>query len=173
LLIGAPENDSQNQCGDGSFDLIPPVPTAIELHVEQPPEFSITNQKSTQFDKFDAERLINNTPQRFHRRAQMLLEKIKQDPLSIDFNAKGELFIDSVSIPDANIFEIFPQLFDRKKKKLIPGLFELAAKISFLNYGYLISPGITKGLKRPKNYEMHKDTTTSLKELKKWWYMSA
>ncbi len=93
-------------------------------------------------------------------------------PASIDFNSDGELFIDSVSIPGANIFDIFPELFLRKKKKFITGLSDLATKIAFLNLGHLINKGIPRGLKRPTNYKLHDQTIPDLKVFKNWWYMS-
>jgi len=152
--------------------LLPPVPDIVNLHVEQPAAFVSEEQKSSQFDKFDEEKLLTEIPKKFQKNALELLEKIREDPLSIDFNSKGELFIDSVSIPNANIFHIFPELFVRKRKTIVPGLSDLATKIAYLNYGSLINKGIGKGLKRPKSYEFHEETVPTLKEFKNWWYMS-
>lgn len=163
-----------SQTGEGNFsnDLFPPAPSSTALDVSQPPAFDATNQKSQQYDKFDANKLISLIPQKFHKRAQILLNNIQDNPLEIDFNTKGELFIDGECIPNANIFKIFPQLYVSKVKKFLPGKDELVTKIASKGWGKLIVKGIVKGLKRPPKYKFHKDTLSSVKEFKNWWYLS-
>ena len=160
------------QTGKGSADLLPPTASHATLDVQQPPASDTTVTKSVSYDKFDVQRLINSVPKRFSKRAALLLKNIQERPLDINFNGSGELYIDSESVPSADIFVIFPELFVRKHKKALPGLSELATKIASLSLGHLISKGITKGLKRPRNYKLHETTTHSLKEFKNWWYMS-
>lgn len=111
-------------------------------------------------------------PKNYQSRAKLLLENINQNPLEIDYNSNGELFIDGICIPNANIFKIFPELYVRKIKKHLSGKDELATKIASKGWGKYIVKGIIKSLKRPKNYQMHKDTTSSLKAFKNWWYLS-
>jgi hypothetical protein len=161
-----------SQTGEGANDLFPPAPSFTSLDVSQPPAFDATNQKSQQYDKFDNNKLISLVPQKFHKRAQILLNNIQEIPLEIDYNTKGELFIDGECIPNANIYKIFPQLYVRKIKKTLPGKDELVTKIASKGWGKLIVRGILKGLKRPPKYKLHKDTTSSVKEFKNWWYLS-
>jgi len=160
------------QTGRGSADLLPPTAGHLTLEVQQPPASDTTVTNSTSYDQFDVEKLVNSVPRKFSKRAVLLLKNIQERPLDISFKANGELYIDSESVPNADIFTIFPELFVRKYKKIVPGLSELATKIASLHWGHLISKGITKGLKRPKNYKMHDSTTHTLKEFKNWWYMS-
>ena len=160
------------QTGRGSSDLLPPIAEEAAHDVHQPPAADTTVTKSVSYDQFDIQKLVNSVPRKFAKRATLLLSNIQERPLDISFKTNGEVYIDSESVPDANIFTIFPELFVRKHKKIVPGLSELATKIASLHWGHLISKGITKGLKRPRNYKVHENTTHTLKEFKNWWYMS-
>ena len=161
-----------DQTGTGSDDLLPPTAGHSSLEVQQPPAGDEPVTKSVSYDQFDVEKLVNSVPRKFSKRATLLLKNIKERPLDISFKTNGELYIDSKSVPDADIYKIFPQLFVRKQKKIVPGLSELATKIASLHWGHLISKGITIGLKRPRNYKLHDSTAHTLKEFKNWWYMS-
>lgn len=163
-----------SQTGEGNFsnDLFPPTPSNTKLEVSQPAAFDTTTQKSHQYDEFDNQKLISSVSKTYQSRAQLLLKKINENPLEIDYNSKGELYIDGLCIPNANIYQIFPELYVRKLKKIIPGKQELINKIASKGWGKFIVKGIAKGLKRPHNYKMHKDTTSSIKEFKNWWYLS-
>jgi len=172
LLLEKQDSPIPCQTGRGSNDLLPPVANYVENNISQPTTSDIINVKSKQHDNFDDKKLIELVSEKFKNRAKILLQKIIENPLQIDFNSKGEIFIDTQSVPESNIYQIFPELFIRKKKKYLPGLSELATKIAFLNWGHLINRGITKGLKRPRNYKIHNNTEHSLKEFKNWWYMS-
>lgn len=160
------------QTGRGSTDLLPPTAGHSTLEVQQPPASDTSVTKSISYDQFDVQKLVNTVPHKFSKRAALLLKNIQERPLDISFKTNGELYIDSESVPSADIFNIFPQLFVRKHKKVVPGLSELATKIASLHWGHLISKGITKGLKRPRNYKLHDSAEHSLKEFKNWWYMS-
>jgi hypothetical protein len=163
-----------SQVGEGTLsnDLQPPIPSAIELDVSQPPAFDAVNKKSQQYDKFDDNKLIHSVPKRFQRKATILLDNIKENPLEIDFNTKGDLFIDGVCIPNADIFKIFPELYVRKVKRKLPGKDELVTKIAAKGWGKFIVRGIIRGLKRPPQYQLHEDTVSSTKKFKNWWYLS-
>jgi len=115
LLQSFSDKPIAKQVGGGCLDLLPPILDFIDLHVEQPTEFVAQEQKSSQFDQFDEEKLLTEVPPKFRKNAQQLLGKIREDPLSIDFNSNGELFIDSVSIPDANISTFFLNCLCEKK----------------------------------------------------------
>lgn len=160
------------QTGRGSADLLPPTAGHSTLDVHQPPAADTALTKSISYDQYDIQKLVSSVPHKFSKRANLLLKNFQERPLDISFKTNGELYIDSESVPNADIFNIFPQLFVRKQKKIVPGLSELATKIASLNWGHLICKGITKGLKRPKNYKLHESTHHTLKEFKNWWYMS-
>jgi len=163
-----------SQIGEGNLsnDLFPPAPSSTKLDVSQPPAFDSNLKKSQQYDQFDNNKLINLVPKQYHGRAKRLLTYIKENPLEIDYNSRGDLFIDGVCIPNANIFKIFPELYVRKFKKFLPGKSELATKIASKGWGKLMVRGIIKGLKRPPKYQLHSDTLSSIKSFKNWWYLS-
>ena len=95
------------QTGKGSADLLPPTASHATLEVQQPPASDTTVTKSVSYDKFDVQRLLNSVPKRFSKRASLLLKNIQERPLDINFNGSGELYIDSESVPSADIFVIF------------------------------------------------------------------
>lgn len=173
-LVPTPTPSELIQTGEGntSNDLLPPIPSHINFNISAPAASDFVKHKSQQFDEFDVNKLISSVPIAYHTRAKNLIEKITQNPLEIDFNTKGQLYLDGIEIPQANIFQIFPELYRRKLKKNLPGKDELVTKIASKGWGTLIVRGIVKGLKRPKNYQCHNETLASLKEFKNWWYMS-
>lgn len=173
-LLPNHQSSSISQKGEGNFsnDLFPPAPSHTTLEITQPAAFDATTQKSHQYDQFDNQKLISSVPKKYQSRAQLLLSNINQNPLEIDYNAKGELYIDGVCIPNANIFQIFPELYVRKLKKNVFGKNELVTKIASKGWGKYIVRGIIKGLKRPPKYKMHENTESSIKEFKNWWYLS-
>lgn len=168
------ETQEISQVGEGNLsnDLQPPIPSSVELDISQPAAFDNVNTKSQQYDKFDNNKLIHSVPKQFQRKATILLDHIKNNPLEIDFNTKGDLFIDTVCIPNADIFKIFPELYVKRTKRKLDGKDELVTKIAAKGWGKLIVRGIIRGLKRPPQYKLHEDTVSSTKKFKNWWYLS-
>lgn len=171
-LLPASQVSQKGEGNSSSNDLLPPCPSEAEHDISQPAASDFIKQKSQQFDKFDINKLINSVPQAYKQRAKSLTSHFQQCPLEIDFDANGLLILDGTSIPNSNIFKIFPELFIKKLKKPLPGKNELVTKIASKGWGNLIVKGIARGLKRPRNYKLHSETESSLKEFKNWWYMS-
>ena len=114
-------------------------------------------------DESDDAKHIRSIPERFRARGLKLQASLNKNPLSFDYNSKGEVFIDQTSLPRSDIFVIFPALFVRSQKRL-PGLSEVATKIAFLGLGHLINFGIARGLKRQKSFEENSATSIELKK---------
>ena len=150
-----------------------PAPIQYVKNDQQPPHFETEEaEKSVQHDHFDQKQLINSVQPIFQSKAEQLLKALDENPLEVTFNSKGELFIDSNSIPNANIYKIFPELFVRKTKKPIPGMPELVTKIALLGYGHLINRGIVKGLKRTiHSQHNYQDLNHQIKKMKNWWFI--
>lgn len=162
------------QTGTGVEDNQRPLTEPTLNNTTPLPAADIITEKSKFQDKFDENHLIQLVPVEYQQSATHLLDEIRNYPLDIMFNSNGELFIDSVSIPNANIYKIFPALFIKTSKYKIPGLSELTTKLASLNLTHLFQRGIVKPLKRPKNYPFplpkHQKQINEA-NYKHWWFI--
>ena len=161
-----------NQIGSGSSDLSP-APVNYVKNDNIPPTFDPEDvKKSVPHDSYDKEELIKSVQPVFQSKARDLLNALDENPLEINFSTKGEIFINNNSIPNANIFKIFPELFVKKSVKPLPGMSEIVTKIASLGLGHFINRGITKGLKRSKNSSHNfEDLHQQIKKMKSWWFI--
>jgi hypothetical protein len=159
------------QIGKGEAeDLLPVVPEEVQLVNNAPMSFSSPQQKSVFHDESDDAKLIHSVPEKYRDRALTLLTSLNKNSLSFDYNTRGEVFIDQISLPNSNIFTIFPALFVRSQIRP-PRLSEVATKIAILGLGHLINFGIAKGLKRHKDFIENPLTSVDSKNLKHWYYI--
>ena len=160
-----------DQIGEGQADLIAPLAEKDSGYITAPDVAGTVGEtKSQPHDVFDENLLIELVPSGFHARAKELLQKIHEFPMELNFGTDGTVFIDSQSIPNSDIKIIFPALFIRKNKKVIPGLKELATKLASMGFGHLFFKGILKSLKRPNNYKIS-ESAIDYKKHKNWWYI--
>jgi len=150
--------------------LLAPLTEDSHHETEPDPAGTIVETKSQPHDVFDENLLIQLVPNGFHTRAKELLEKIREFPMELSFASDGTVFIDSQSIPNSDIKTIFPALFIRKTKKIIPGLIETATKLASMGAGQFFFKGILKTLKRPKNYKLSEEAL-NYKKHKNWWFI--
>ncbi len=71
------------------------------------------------------------------------------------------IFIDQVSIPESNIFQLFPYLFKHKHPKSLIGFEDFVAKLQVMGLGHLI-------VAKQKMTKVPKQTTTSNVN---WWFL--
>jgi len=115
-----------------------PVPEALKI----PKPFGVDIHQNDLNDKFDSQHLLKLVPKLYKQKATQLLEIFEQQPNDISYNSQGVLFIDSESVPNSNIFLLFPALFKRKSQKL-SGLHEFINKLHQMNLNHLIAPSRT------------------------------
>lgn len=78
----------------------------------------------------DEKRLLKYVPSKYHRQATTLLKQFDNRGNELTWNSNGTIFIDQTSIPESNMFELFPNLFKPKKKKTLQGFEDFVQKIS-------------------------------------------
>ncbi len=105
--------------------------------------------KNDEADDFNEKRLLSLIPNGNKKKAKRLLKIIDENGHLITFNSNGILFLNGISIPNSNIFEIFPQLFKQSKPKYIPGLLDIIEQLKTMNLLHLIVMKDLK-LKQPK-----------------------
>jgi len=162
------------QEGSGANDLFPELPEPIidnNTHENAPTSLSIVH-KSVPHDEFDNSKLISLVPKRLKTRAAELLEKLAKFSNDITWTSNGVIFIDQNSLPDSNIYEIFPQLFRTPSAPdKIMYLNQIATKIASLGFGHLLSKSLTYGLIRKRNIANENEIMTEIKTAKNWWYL--
>lgn len=128
-----------------------------------PNSFGTTIGQNDLSDSFDCQKVLKKVPKTSESKARILLEKIGQRPNDITFDSKGVLYINQESIPDSNVFVIFPYLFKQRVKKKIPGLMDFVQKITEMNLGHLIT------LKNKQPIIIKRPSSTSAGN---WWYLT-
>lgn len=121
----------------------------------------LTNNKS---DRFDQKRLLKFVPTHFKEKARQLLEKIDESPEQLNFSTDGVIYINKTSIPNSDVFHLFPYLFKTRHPKNLEGFEDFLRQIDEM--------GLTHLIKSP----VHKSTVTKTQEAAmssglNWWYL--
>lgn len=125
--------------------------------------FGVSLNQNDLNDTFDCDRLMKLVPAAQKEKAKVLLNIFETHPNDVTFDAKGTVYINSTSIPNSNIFVLFPALF-KKRGKSAQGLSELLVKLEQMNLLHLIS---RSKLHTPK--VTHSLTNQPMQ--KNWWYL--
>ena len=120
-------------------------------------------------DSFDENQLLKFVPKRFKEKAKILLHVFDERPNEITWDHAGVIYIDQNSIPNSNIFTIFPYLFRRKVSKDIYtlGFEDFLKKIVDMNLGHLLNCNISSIHKTNSVKVESTETKTS-----KWWKLN-
>ncbi len=101
-------------------------------------------------------------PSHHRRQAQILLKQFNVRGNELTWNSDGVIFVDQTSIPESNIFVLFPYLFKMKHPKNLAGFDDFIKKIHEMGLDHLIVKKFT-ALQRVKN--------TSNKPSVNWWFL--
>ena len=101
-------------------------------------------------------------PQKYRRQATTLLQQFDSRGNELTWNSNGTVFIDQTSIPESNIFDLFPHLFKVKKTKNLNGFEDFVEKIKAMGLLHL-------------TVQRDDDHTSSIpiprKDNVNWWYL--
>jgi hypothetical protein len=121
-------------------------------------------------DSFDEEKLLKLLPFESRKHATQLLSEFDDRGNEITWNPNGIIFIDQVAIPQSNIYQLLPLLFQRKKPaKHVPGFVEIMDKIYSMGLGYLITQAPFKH--QSKFLERKAQDSIKPKIPDNWWYI--
>jgi hypothetical protein len=130
--------------------------------------YDIPLHKNDDNDSFDEEELLRQVPENQRFKAKALISYFNKNPEQITWNSNGVLFIDQVSIPNSNIFQIFHHLFDPTSSSgSKAGLDELVNKLKSLHLDQLISFEVKK---EPPNFNSSKMSNSKGDDLP-WWFI--
>lgn len=177
------DSDKNDQVGEGGSDLIEvPIDPSLEIEQDLPkryneptsaPSSHLVLHKSKQSSQETDQTLINLTPQRFRDRASKLLTALISFPDTITWSDTGFVSINHESLPNSNIYEIFPKLFKYvKNPEKIFGLPEVITEIATLGLGSLINRNYLTGMSRTHKIINHDSLLSETRNLKNWWYLN-
>jgi galactitol-specific phosphotransferase system IIB component len=149
-------------------ELVPQAPIIVSS--SEPAQINFDNQitAADENDCFDEEKLLKLIPHEDRKKAEELLNEFDTRGNEITWNPSGVIFIDQVSIPHSNIYEILPLVYKKKHpSKSIIGLQEFISKVNVMGYGNLIN------LKIPKSYKRKSEMIGEGQALsyENWWYI--
>jgi hypothetical protein len=160
---------------DSTESLEPKFPEIVSSSEVAPIVFDSKVVKNDENDIFDEERLLKSVNLGHHNKARLLLKQFNDRGNELTWNSTGIVFIDQASIPNSNIFQIFPYLFKVKKSSQIPGLLEVIQKIYDMGLADLIVQKL-KTNSESKLQRPNPNSSDSSKQMKNevadhWWYI--
>jgi len=168
-----PISAAVKQEGSGAEDLIPqdPIPISNDNPIFPPVEH-VEIIKSRLNDDFDVKKLLDAVPAEHLEKAETLLKKLDDFPNELTWDSSGTIYIDQHSLPESNIYDLFPLLFKKVAYvHKVLNLREVASKISSLGLGYLINSRLTSGLSRKRTLANHNEMFEKTKLRTNWWFL--
>ena len=152
----------------------PTVTSEVESESASAPiEFGYTIRPNDQNDQFDQQHLISLIPKLHKQKAIRLLQALEEQPQEITFNSKGDIFLNSQSLPGANIYVLFPALFKRRTPKALVGYPEFTQKLSEMKLTHFISAQSMKADNLKSSHTAHAihQASGSGSKQSPWWYI--
>jgi len=151
---------------------VPTVTSEVQPDNTVPPiNFSNVIRQNDLNDSFDENALLKKVPKPYKKKAALLLKTFDERPNELTWDSAGNIYADEQSIPNANIFELFPYLFRKRAPKALLGLPDLVQKLKAMGLSHLInctSVEKTKAVpKRPAPPIVQPSTTGD------WWFLGS
>lgn len=136
-----------------------------------PPHFDNKVVENDLNDAFDENQLLKFVPKRFKEKAKTLLQIFDEKPNEITWDSAGVIYVNQTSIPDSNIYTLFPYLFRQKVPKdiLNKGFPDFLKKVIDMNLGHLLNCNIRSILGNPS---LKIKNESSLPLSNKWWKLT-
>ena len=117
----------------------------------------------------DEERLLKLAPAKYRSQAAALIRQFQNRGNELTWNSDGVIFIDQVSIPQSNIFALFPYLFKHKHPKTLNGFQDFVQKIREMQLQHLI---VTKtGQSISPQVSTQVSNADLSRNSQNWWYL--
>ena len=103
-----------------------------------------------------------------HHQAVTLLKQFNNRGNELTWNSDGIIFIDQVSIPNSNIYHLFPYLFKQKHPKTLQGFDDFVNKIKEMGLDHLI---VQRPGSHTKTTSAFTSVTSESKKEPKWLFL--
>ena len=144
---------------------LPSTSVAQSANTTPPVHYDVKKFQNDDNDSFDEQRLLKLVPAQHKKLAKVLLDEFNNRGTELTWNSDGVIFKDQTSIPQSNIFELFPYLFKHKHPKSLTGFEDFVEKIDQMGLSHLI----VKSISKPVNLKAKTETETS--SSKNFWFL--
>ena len=157
--------------GFQNYDLNPPsVPILTSPNTQEPLPYDQKFMKNDDNDQFDQKRLLKYIPARDQKNARQLLNNFSSRGNELNWDSAGLMYIDQNSVPNSDIFHLFPFLFKQRRPKNLCGFDDLLHKIKEMGLLHLIK------VRTPEdsNTKLNQEISNSIQKEEKssnWWYL--
>lgn len=159
------------------------LPTGGNSQISQPPPAAlVTEDITTPPIKFDTqvyqndlnsyynEKVILKTvPIKYREQAKTLLSLLDKRSNEFTWDAKGDVYIDEVSIPGADFYEILPRLFLKRQPKQLKGFKDVIFKLKSMGLGHFVQQGQNSQKRNQDTGGQGHAEKIQIKE--QWWYI--
>ena len=104
-------------------------------------------------------------PSSFKEKARELLKKIEDNPEQLTFSTDGIVYVNKTSIPNSDIFYLFPYLFKSRRPKNLEGFEDFLNQIEEMGLSHLIKSSV------PTHTRNKILDITSASSGPNWWYL--
>jgi len=134
-----------------------------------PPHFNNRLCENDLNDSFDENQLLRFVPKRFKEKGKVLLQLFDERPDELTWDSSGIIYVDQTSIPNSNIFTLFPYLFRRKipKDVINAGFPDFLKKIVEMKLEHLVNCNTVSILR--SNQSSTESVKSPSKTSSKWW----
>ena len=136
-------------------------------NIAPPIRFSNPIYQNDLNDTFDESALLKKVPKPFKKKAQILLQIFDERPNELTWDSSGHVYVNEQSIPNANIFQLFPYLFRKRIPKSVTGLPDFVAKLKSMGLSHLINCNVELKCKKVHTHQPEPKTNCS----SDWWYL--
>ena len=106
-------------------------------------------------------------PNTFKEKARQLLKEIEENPDQLTFSSDGVIYCNKTSIPNSDVFHLFPYLFKSRRPKYLDGFEDFLNQIHEMGLSHLIKGSIPKST---ISKAQEKEISISSSE-GNWWYL--
>ena len=99
------------------------------------------------------------------------MKKFDQRGNELTWNSDGIIFVDQTSIPNSDIYILFPYLFKKKHPKNLCGFQDFVQKISEMGLDHLIVESFSPVRKKEFSSERASSSEQSSKQSSNYWYI--
>ena len=149
-----------------NYEVVAPTVTSDPIPSNSAPPLNFENPitENDFNDSFDQKKLLTIVPKQFKKKATSLLKCFDERPNEVTWDSSGNIYLDEQSLPNSNVFELFPYLYRKRSKKSLQGLNDFVLKIQSMGLGHLINTSV-----KVKSSD-EKPTSGNEKSLN-WWYL--
>ena len=105
-------------------------------------------------------------PPKYRKQAAVLLKQFTDRGTELTWNSDGVIFADQTSIPDSDIFVLFPYLFKHKHPKNLTGFQDFLNKIDEMGLIHL-----TVKQTKPKMFQPKVEPKVEVSSTPNWWFL--